>query len=598
MDTAEVLISPRGKQLHLLGSAAADMPVSSRSLWRDDRWVLDNSTPGVGAWASTLKWDVELPDGSVLTDEANASVLDWLKRFAWSLYADPGDGPPHAPGSAPTLSLGIRTLISWMITHGASRPEHLTPALLDGYLRDLPEILGSDPDADVELDDLADHDDEGVSQSQVWSRVNIVILLWKQRHVLAKAGISPIPAEPWDGRSALDISSHVATRALGWIPPLPDEVTIPLLNKATWFLGQPAEDIIAAHNLAHSSYASAQGNNRGDGTSKSASKERQRRAIGSFTFSVLPGESTPWHPTLPEWSAACELDVPPAQRLRQLVQSLVAACSIVILAGTGMRISELCGLPAGLDPETGLPDCVRVEVSPSGLNKLYLVRSQLKKGEEVGREVDWVIGLEPLGSERIPPTIQAMLILERLLDQYRPEEGKRQLFMSLRRPRGLPKRAGSVKTIRSDNLRWRIKDFIAEWVDLSALPDESARRVVDKDLVPWRQSRGRVIKTHQFRKMFADFALSIDPRLLPALQTHFHHLDQAITEGGYWGKNRAQVEPLSTVRAQQINQTLFDLVTGRGKIAGRMGEHLEANLDELRARVIGKLIFPRISGRG
>lgn len=171
---------------------------------------------------------------------------------------------------------------------------------------------------------------------------------------------------------------------------------------------------------------------------------------------------------------------------------------------------------------------------------------------------------------------------------YRPDDGRRQLFMSLRRPRGLPKLAGSAKTIRSDNLRWRIKDFIAEWVDLSALPDESARRVVDNDLVAWRRSKGRVIKTHQFRKMFADFALSIDPRLLPALQTHFHHLDQAITEGGYWGKNREQVEPLSTVRAQQINQTLFDLVTGRGKVAGRMGEHLEGNLDELRARVAGK----------
>lgn len=141
---------------------------------------------------------------------------------------------------------------------------------------------------------------------------------------------------------------------------------------------------------------------------------------------------------------------------------------------------------------------------------------------------------------------------------------------------------------RADTTRARIKEFVETWVDLSHLPDESARKVRDNDLVPWRESKGRIIRTHQFRKMFAGFALDIDERLLPVLQLHFHHLSEAMTETGYWGRNRLQVEPLSTVGAQRTNLWLYEMATGRSLSSGKMADHVSNHLDALRERLSGK----------
>jgi hypothetical protein len=85
--------------------------------------------------------------------------------------------------------------------------------------------------------------------------------------------------------------------------------------------------------------------------------------------------------------------------------------------------------------------------------------------------------------------------------------------------------------------------------------------------------------------MWAGFALHVDPRLLPVIQMHFHHLSQAMTEGGYIGNNRLQVAPLSTVRAQQTNLLMFEMATGKSLAAGRMGEQVSEHIVELRARI-------------
>src|SRR5262249_7657936 len=162
---------------------------------------LDNLTPGADPWDSTINWDFGLPDGSNLSDTANERLLDWLKKFVWSLYANPGDGAPRSPGSALVLSPAIRTLVTWMVTHGASKPEHLTPATLQNYLDDLPKLITSDLDSELDPEDILEDGGENrsIGRAQVISRVNIVMMLWRQRYVLSEAGIAPMPAEPWDG---------------------------------------------------------------------------------------------------------------------------------------------------------------------------------------------------------------------------------------------------------------------------------------------------------------------------------------------------------------------------------------------------------------
>jgi hypothetical protein len=130
-----------------------------------------------------------------------------------------------------------------------------------------------------------------------------------------------------------------------------------------------------------------------------------------------------------------------------------------------------------------------------------------------------------------------------------------------------------------------MRRFIRRWLDLSQLPDESHHKVEDNDLVSWRESKGAIFSTHMLRKTWAQFTLACDARLLPAIQMQFHHLSLAMTEGGYIGRNPLLIEALDSVSAQKRNLMLFESLTGKRLLAGRMGEQLEGAMVQLRAEV-------------
>jgi hypothetical protein len=93
----------------------------------------------------------------------------------------------------------------------------------------------------------------------------------------------------------------------------------------------------------------------------------------------------------------------PTHRLRQLIIAVRSAAHIVIQATTGMRISEICGLKAGIDPETGLPFSVEVQESLNGLSEVFILTSCLSKTEDTPRAVPWILGYRPKGSMDLPP---------------------------------------------------------------------------------------------------------------------------------------------------------------------------------------------------
>src|SRR5205085_330784 len=105
--------------------------------------------------------------------------------------------------------------------------------------------------------------------------------------------------------------------------------------------------------------------------------------------------------------------------------------------------------------------------------------------------------------------------------------------------------------------------------------------------VRWRVSKGRILTSHRLRKTYALYVLSVDPRLLPAVKRQFQHLSMAMTERGYWGTNILQIEPVNAVAAQQTAMFMFELATGRTKTAGKMGDQLEVQIVELRAKLSG-----------
>jgi hypothetical protein len=89
------------------------------------------------------------------------------------------------------------------------------------------------------------------------------------------------------------------------------------------------------------------------------------------------------------------------------------------------------------------------------------------------------------------------------------------------------------------------------------------------------------------RKSWANFTLAVDSRLLPAIQMQFHHLSLAMTEGGYIGRNPLLLEALDSVSRQQRNLMIYEMVTGKNMLAGRMGEQIEEATRGLRKEIQG-----------
>ena len=205
-------------------------------------------------------WDVALPDGGRLTDPQWAPQLEAFKRFAWSLFADESRyyGRPLKPASASALSTGIGYLARWMIRRNFLSFSELDNAASEVFLDDMAdETALADLQPSNTEETIPDHendaapgaDGEGMSVSQVCRRVNIWLQLWRQAGRVA-GGRHPDSARAALQRQERQASSRdIATRAASLIPPLPDEVALPIMNAAHRMIGLPAEEVIRLHDM-------------------------------------------------------------------------------------------------------------------------------------------------------------------------------------------------------------------------------------------------------------------------------------------------------------------------------------------------------------
>lgn len=526
----------------------ADTWVSSQSRWFDARWVLDSDVPGQPKNARSIKWDIEVADG-YLTDPKHAEMLDWLRRIIWSCFTSSARGDIAAPGTATNISHGMKTLVRWMIETKRRKPVELTNEASWEFVEEIPGLLDIADDAELTLA-------QGILPVRFFQRV------WEQAPVVKIERASTVP---FDGQSVLQVVSRVTSNEFGKIRPLQDEVAIPILNKATFFVQHAVRDIcelLDGHQNATPK----------KGASKAARVKARRKAAEDFKFSILPGASKPWHPRIDKQGEI-------AITVRRLVDSLKAACVIVIQATTGMRISEICGIPFGMDAESGLPICIDARPTNEGLFELYFLRSKLSKTEDTPREVEWVVGLRPTHSKELPLAVRALIILNRVAElsgitaQNPPNSS---VLAGLSRGQGFARSDHTLENPLSQTVREHLKSFVEEWVDLSNLPDQSRYAIEPNDLVKWRESKGRIIKPHQFRKTFAQFAVSIDARLVEAIQDQFKHVSLAMTMEGYL--NTAQLAAISKGQYIRARQSVFAHMRRDAPLAGRMGEQIEQHI--------------------
>ncbi len=565
----------------------AAYPITPFSRYSDLSWELERTTPGASRTSCTVRWNIELHDGSRLSEPRHAKRLAWAKKLMALALKAPASGSVPAPGSMINFNMGFRWLLSWMAERGMQRPDEFDTDVVSAYIEDLPRFISEWAE------------DDEIREGQVTHALYILNWLWTERRLMAEWGVPTLHFNPFHEHGINHYAKVIATKARGWIPPLPDEVAIPLFNTAAWWMGQPAEDVLQLIEVVvedpmagkvievATSWSKTGTRKQKAGVELGARIGRANRSLAQFRFSTLTGDGHPWHPPLDGAFEETHGETPQRQ-LRILFESVREACGLTVLGMSGMRMSELLGIEAGFDLLTGLPRGVRIETSATGLYEVFLLRTVLSKTEEgLPREMDWVLGMRPTGTQEEPLPVRALRLLNRLHAPWREKATTNRLLLAGRVGETLALKTTELGAMSSGKMIKGLKRFIARWVDLSGLPNESKHKTVDNDLMKWRESKGRIFKSHMLRKSWAQFMFAVDPQLMPAVQLQFHHLSMAMTDTGYIGANPLIVRDMDSVATQARNVMMLEMVLGHNPFAGKMGEQIEKATRELAGKIKG-----------
>jgi hypothetical protein len=586
--TTEAILSAIGKGMPAYPTEGHPNPcVSSTSRWKDSRWFLDNPTAGGAPYRSVIEWDMFFEDGTNLLDACHADLLEQFRRLTWSLFADPRAGKALKPSSAKAVSIGLRELLRWMLKNRYARMSELDGAASQRYLDDCQARLDgvaqedswedllheNDPEA-IDTADQEDNEetlqdtDEALQVTWSWVRYRLMVwsYMWGQRVAMRAAGVEPLPQEPFGGRKAGSLANEMATKAVKKIPPLPDEVAVAIMNASHAYMETAAPDVL---RMVESMMALRDTYRKIETISKRMKK---------WEFSVPSGSSQPWHSSLAEVKS-------PVETLRLLVDDLSRACAIILQSETGMRANELCSLPAGIDPETGLPACVEMRLSKSGMLELFYLKGTLSKTRPTPESETWLLAARPRGSDVLPNSVRAVELIQKLLQPFRERaDGKTRetLFVVFDAGAGFPIDGHSVSPLTNDILlRWQ-RRFVAahvDWVTVKATPDTQK----------YINSKGNCLRTHQWRKTYAQFVFQVNPKLLPAIARQFKHLSIAMTEGAYINTNDALLKDVAEHNLYRTTDRLLELARGTApKMEGRLARLLEKYQDELGTIIKGK----------
>ena len=345
-------------------SGRATFAVSSTSLWPDKVWRLDTTTPGQRYF---IGWEFPLPDGTSSTDECNAVLLECFKVVIWGMLAHGGTyGKALKPGSVPSMGVGMRELFRWMVYCSYLSFAELDAAAQADFLLDLPIILANrrkfygsdvvevvyDDDAtltagvlatsDFDKPDDAD-DEETFSYSQVLCRINTFYHIFYQKKALLFCGLPALEASPFHGKPVNSITSKVSKYLVNRIPPLPDEVALPLLREALSWIDFKAKDILQLQT----EFVSCRNNAIAADLSISGAINRTNKILQRFEFSNADGSEYPWREPLPDLERVShpeggEMEYDSTQNLRNLVMRARDASVIALQYMVGMRASEIC----------------------------------------------------------------------------------------------------------------------------------------------------------------------------------------------------------------------------------------------------------------
>lgn len=551
--------------------------VSEFSIWEEEVWRFSRDV--------VINWKFPLPDNTYLTDDCNATLLDYWKRFLDSCVNDCRAGKPMSAQSTRSLMLGIRRIAEWMVRRHHTGFSTLDRMAFEEFIDDwISNFLSGRTDDELdEFDPDQEEDDSIEGFGPLYKVVNVWSRLWGQSPALLEIGLSGIPEDPLDGMTSFKFTKTIFDFIRKRIPQLPDEVAVPVMNEANYWIEHRSADIIRLLEYCMKFVSKR------DGADLTYSKMIE---FGVFTFSIDPKTGQPWHEQIRPYSTENGTKRKrtywwvPVQQVRALVSDLYGACTIIIQSESGIRMGELRSLPA-LSQQNGEDhDAVIMKRSISGMTDLFLMCSLLKKGLSSPIPEDWLAGARPIGSTFIPGPVKAIWCLQTLLDSWRrmaPAEVSRWLLVSVRSSSSLPVKPTSVIHSSSAVVLTAQRNFISRNVDLSKLPDKSK---LGEDLSLYRSSKGQCLLTYQWRKSYAMYVIRTDRRMTAAIATQFKHASVAITESAYFSNDPDLLRERNSQQSRAAAGFMYRRIVGDEPSAGRIAKLFDKYADVIR-EVIG-----------
>ncbi len=528
--------------------------VSPWSRWTDVSWYFaDAARPE--RERSAAVWDFEIHvDGRRFSDPEFEDLKESAKIVLYCLQRFPSFRAPLKAQTINEISIGIRYFLRWMVATGRTN------------LAQVDEI-GIGEFEDFLAEDKTSEDlDEELSRSSIARYARGPFLFWEERERLEAAGYSTMPGLPWPGETFHSVGTRLAKAALGQIQPIPKEILVPLLNKAEWFLEGPASDIIAMARFLNAEIPAARAT---AGDDRGGQAYLGRYLASKVVFSRFD-ENEPWHGLLTaehervSWKTLTPKTESGIELARDLIQDVIGAASMMIQGSAGLRISEIEMLEAGgINNKTGLPDCIDVKVDDTSTIELFYLKGFLIKTTKAREPAEWLIGARVVGANHVPPPVLAVRRVYELSRIFGSDETGGRLFIG-GTGGSWSALSGSSTLLEGNQIQARQRAFAATWVD---------RTLVD---------RTDVLRTHGWRKSFAQFVFNTDPSLGPALTQHFKHLSMAMTMEFYVTNDPALLGYLDSERSMETARDLYEISTGRVAPAGRLGGLITEHLEQIR----------------
>lgn len=548
----------------LIGPVRQDGWVSPWSRWSDTAWHFADSARPDSHYAVAV-WDFEMLDGSSFLDPQYDELREASKVVLYSLHRWPAMRAPLKAQTINEVSIGMRYWMRWLCAAGYRGLEHIGSPAMQAF------------EEYLVLDKLNEDLDDALTASSIARYMRAPFAFWEERSRLEAVGIAPLPELPFPGETPNTVATRLTRIALGRIQPLPKEILTPLMNTAAWFIEGPALDVARMVRFLVDEVPSVLG-----ATDNRATRAQLGRYItGKVRFSTIDGK--PWHGSLNEkhdriGSKTLEPKMETGIELaRDLVHDVMAAASVLIQGAAGLRISEIEMLEASeRDPAIGLPRCVQIRTDDTGTVELFYLNGFLVKTTNSRMPAEWLIGARVVGSTHLPPPVQA---INRIFDIAR--------ILDDGRAPGMPGAPVGRLFLGGTGGAWSyFKGEVSplDRVQLQSLQRAFAANYVSRNLL----DRLDILRTHAWRKSFAQFVFGVDQSLGPALSQHFKHLQIAMTMEAYVTNDPALLGYLESERAMETARDLYELSTGRQAGAGRLGKAITEHREQILALIDGK----------